>query len=399
MKKDPARPPKARARVAVVTNAVPVYRRPVFEALQRLPQFEFRIFVSLPTHLSDADALRRLPIHYSRGLNIPFKTPHVHLRVAQTEWLHLPMLLPLDLLRFRPDVVICGEFGPKSLLAYLFARVRGVPLVLWSEATLAHSRGISRLQRWIRTFLVARATAFLAWGEPAARYLSSFGIDENKIYRCAQAVDNAFWMRERARCDRETARTQLNFSGKVFLAVGRLIPLKGFDYLLRAWAGVDIRVRDHHMLVIVGSGPEDRALRRLAAALGLRRVVFAGAQSPRDLVTYYTAADVLVVPSLVDVWGLVVNEAMACGLPVMVSKYAGASQLIRDDSVGELIDPTDLADFSAKLQRWCMRVDRLPSSASVTAISALCFEASVDAIHRVIADHVPLHMRDVSFDA
>ena len=339
-----------------------------------------------------------MPIHYSRGLNIPLKTRHAHLRVTQTEWLHLPILLPLDLIRFRPDIVICGELGSKSLLAYLLASVRGVPLVLWSEATLADSRGISRLQRWIRTFLIARATAFLAWGEPAARYLNSFGIDKNKIYRCVQAVDNDFWMREMARCDRQTARTQLNFSGKVFLAVGRLIPRKGFDYLLRAWAGVDIHLRDHHMLVLVGSGPEEPALRRLADALGLRHIVFAGAQSPRDLVTYYTAADVLVVPSLVDVWGLVVNEAMACGLPVLGSKYAGASQLIRDDSVGELIDPLDLTDFSAKLQRWCMRVDRLPSSASVTAISAVRFEASVDAIHRVIADNVPMCMRDVSLD-
>jgi glycosyltransferase involved in cell wall biosynthesis len=398
--KDPARPPKARVRVAVVTNAIPIYRRPIFEALQRLPRFEFRIFLSLPPHLSDAGALRHLPVHYSRGLNIPFKTRHAHLRVAQTEWLHLPILLPWDLLRFRPDIVICGELGPKSLLAYLLARVRRVPLVLWSEATLAHSRGISRLQRWLRTFLIARATAFLAWGEPAAHYLGSFGIDENKIYRCVQAVDNDFWMRERALCDREATRTQLNFRGKVFLAVGRLVPLKGFDYLLRAWAGVAIEVRDRHMLVLVGAGPEESTLRRLADALGLRHIVFAGAQSPRDLVNYYTAADVVVVPSLVDVWGLVVNEAMACGLPVLGSKYAGASQqLIRDDSVGELFDPLDLADFTAKLQRWCMRVDRVPSPSSVTAVSALRFEVSIDALRRVIADHVPMSMGDVSFDA
>jgi glycosyltransferase involved in cell wall biosynthesis len=271
--------------------------------------------------------------------------------------------------------------------------------VLWSEATLAHSRGISRLQRWLRTFLIARATAFLAWGEPAAQYLGSFGIDENKIYRCVQAVDNDFWMRESARCDREATRTQLNFRGKVFLAVGRLVPLKGFDYLLRAWAGVAVEVRDRHMLVLVGAGPEESALRRLADALGLRHIVFAGAQSPRDLVNYYAAADVVVVPSLVDVWGLVVNEAMACGLPVLGSKYAGASQqLIRDDSVGELFDPLDVADFTAKLQRWCMRVDRVPSPSSVAAVSALRFEVSIDALRRVIADHVPMSMGDVSFD-
>jgi glycosyltransferase involved in cell wall biosynthesis len=397
--KDPPRPPKARVRVAVVTNAIPIYRRPIFEALQRLPGFEFRIFLSLPPHLSDAGALRHLPVHYSRGLNIPFKTRHAHLRVAQTEWLHLPILLPWDLLRFSPDIVICGELGPKSLLAYLLARVRRVPLVLWSEATLAHSRGISRLQRWLRTFLISRATAFLAWGEPAAQYLGSFGIDENKIYRCVQAVDNDFWMRESARCDREATRTQLNFRGKVFLAVGRLVPLKGFDYLLRAWAGVAVEVRDRHMLVLVGAGPEESALRRLADALGLRHIVFAGAQSPRDLVNYYAAADVVVVPSLVDVWGLVVNEAMACGLPVLGSKYAGASQqLIRDDSVGELFDPLDVADFTAKLQRWCMRVDRVPSPSSVAAVSALRFEVSIDALRRVIADHVPMSMGDVSFD-
>ena len=121
--------------------------------------------MSLPPHLSDFGALRTLPIHYSRGLNIPFKTNHRYLRVAQTEWLHLPIWLLWDLLRFRPDIVICGEFGPKALLAYLLARARRVPLVLWSEATVAHSQVISRLQRCLRAFLIRRATAFLAWGD------------------------------------------------------------------------------------------------------------------------------------------------------------------------------------------------------------------------------------------
>ena len=397
---DLARQPKPRSRIAVVTNAIPVYRRPIFEALQRFPHCELRIFMSLPPHLSDTGALRNLPIQYSRGLNIPFKTRHVHLRTIQTEWLHLPILLLWDLLRFRPDIIICGELGTKSLLAYLLARVRRVPLVLWTEATLAHSRGISRFQRCLRTFLIPRASAFLAWGEPAAHYLQLFNIRESKIYRCAQAVDNDFWMQESARCDRRATRAQLNFRGKVFLAVGRLVPYKGFDHLLRAWAGVATDVRDRHMLVLVGAGPEETALRRLADDLGLCHVVFAGAQSSRDLVKYYTAADVLVLPSLVDVWGLVVNEAMACGLPVLGSKYAGASQqLIQDETIGELFDPLDLADFTAKLQRWCMRVDRVPSPSSVTTVSALRFEVSIDALRRVIDDHATTSIRDVSVDA
>lgn len=380
---------RKRARVAVLTNAVPAYRRPVFEALSRMPDLDVRIIVSLPPQASDAQAIAALPIRYSRGINIRRKTRHAQVGAVQTEWLHVPLLLPWDLLRCRPDIIISGEFGLRSLVAYLVSRWRRIPLVLWSEETRECARSISRLQARVRTFLIARATAFLAWGEPAGAYLRSFGVPADKIYRCAQAVDNEFWARACARHDRARVRAQLGVRGRMFLAAGRLLARKGFDCFLKAWAGLPSAVRDSHTVVIAGDGPEADPLRRLAAGLGLRNVHFVGAQSPDGLAKYYAAADVFVFPSLVDVWGLVVNEAMACGLPVLGSRHAGASQqLIANDAVGEQFDPTDIAEFSDVLRRWCTRTDQVSPHRPVAEVSKLSFDVTIEALRRVVDDHL-----------
>ena len=128
-----------------------------------------------------------------------------------------------------------------------------------------------------------------------------------------------------------------------------LVPLKGIDALLAAWRTLPDAIRAGWTLLFVGSGPlADRV--RAAAASDPEAIAQVPAVAPEALPRYYAAARLLVFPTLADTWGLVVNEAMASGLPVMCSTRAGcAEEMLVPGENGWLFDPADAAGFSETL--------------------------------------------------
>jgi glycosyltransferase involved in cell wall biosynthesis len=381
-----------RIRVAVLTNMILPYRRPVFEALVADLSLELRIFLSNPLAQSDPAARHSLPLRYSRGINLRHKTLHPQRGVIQEEGLPLPLSLPFDLLRFRPHLIISGEFGLRSLIAWASSRLLGVPLVLWSEEIEECAQNISGNQRRVREFLFPRAAAFLAWGTPAAAYLLSRKVPSEKIHLCAQAVDNDAWAARAASIDRDRTRMELGFAGKVFLAVGRLVQRKGFDLLLKAWNGLPQECKTKNRLVLVGSGEERDSLHELAARDRIPGIVFVDAQPAEELARYYAVADVFVFPSQVDVWGLVVNEAMACGLPVLASCFTGAGQgLVAGSGCGETFNPADIPYFTALLSRWGCETPKMIHNNPRRVVGIHNFELTSAAILNLIKTLVPPH--------
>lgn len=374
-----------RTRVAVLTNIVPSYRYPIFAALAQQQDLDLRIFVSLPIERSVPQARTTLPLHYSPGINLRWRTYHRQAARHQTEPLHIPVRLLYDLLRFRPQVIISGELGVRTFAAWSLSKLLGSRLVIWTEEIAETARSKSHLQQEIRRFLIPRARAFLAWGTPAAIYLRSFGVTDDVIHLCAQAVDNRAWIERVREIDRERLRCEWGLKGRVFLCVSQLIPGKGIDLLIWAWLALPPTHRADNKLIIVGDGSEAVHLRQMAN--GAADVVFAGYQPQDRLADYYATADVFVFPTLIDVWGLVVNEAMACGLPVLASRYAGASQgLVQDTDVGEIFDPTDAKSFTALLQRWCARPPAIEPNFVRSVVAPFNFDVSVSAIKRAILE-------------
>jgi D-inositol-3-phosphate glycosyltransferase len=159
--------------------------------------------------------------------------------------------------------------------------------------------------------------------------------------------------------DPRAARARLGLQAEhVLLFVGRLAPIKGLETLLRALAaaradglgGADVR------LVVVGGDKDERwdgergALRDLAAALGVARWVdFRGPQPQAALPDYYAAADLCVMPSLYESFGMVALEAMACGVPVIGSRVGGLAVTVQDEVTGLLVPEGDAAALSAAI--------------------------------------------------
>ncbi|MBS1504367.1 MAG: glycosyltransferase, partial [Bacteroidetes bacterium] len=118
--------------------------------------------------------------------------------------------------------------------------------------------------------------------------------------------------------------------GKVIVCVARLVPIKNLDNLLRAWKLIETKNPDYK-LVIIGDGPEFEHLNHLKTNLKLDRVVFLGAVNNTDIPTYFYNASAFILPSLSESWGLVVNEALAAGLPVLLSNKINArNSLLRE---------------------------------------------------------------------
>jgi glycosyltransferase involved in cell wall biosynthesis len=224
-------------------------------------------------------------------------------------------------------------------LAYgwLFRR----PVWVWWGGTVHTERGISRGKRWFRRWLVRRVHRWLSYGVTSTDYLRSLGVPPARVVELQNCVPE-YWY-----TDAESPPAPPLGIRPVLLYVGQLIPRKGVDLLLDAAA----RLQEEGFsfsLLLVGDGPERSSLERRADELGLRSVHFHAPQSSSQIPALYRTGDVLVFPTLEDVWGLVVNEALWSGVPALVSIYAGcAGELVSESST---FDPLNPRDFVAKLR-------------------------------------------------
>ena len=343
-------------RVAVATNFIPPYRFPIFRDLSANPLLSLCIFVSMPLEASCDLARTHLHLERPLTLNVNIGTRHVEVGTHQREVVPLPVGLIWSLIRFRPKAIISGDFGSRTLLCWLTARMIGARLLIWTEEILSSARGRSKLQRALRRFLLPRADGFYAWGDPARDYLVSQGVRLDRISVVPQSIDVEDWNRLRSPQSRAALRAELGLSGTTFLFVGRLVERKGIDRFIKAWAALPASLTANASALIVGAGELEADLRALSLRLGARNIVFKGGLSSSELAKYYTACDVLVFPSLEDVWGMVVNEALLFGLPVLGSIHAGAvQQLVHGKGTGLVFDPNDVPEFTHILRQWIER--------------------------------------------
>ena len=142
-------------------------------------------------------------------------------------------------------------------------------------------------------------------------------------------------------------KKEMNFT--TLVCVARLVPIKNIDYLLWAWKIIE-RHRPDYKLAIIGDGPEFVGLNELTLKLGLKTVVFLGAVNNSDIPTYFNNSAAFVLPSLSESWGLVVNEAMAAGLPILISNKINASNALLEEGVnGFGFEPSDVGGLARKI--------------------------------------------------
>jgi glycosyltransferase involved in cell wall biosynthesis len=342
-------------RVALVTNILSPYRVPVFRRLASAPGLELRVFTSARSEFDrswsvDAGGLDVVRV---RGLSL--------VRGGRT--LHVPLGLPLALARFRPDVVVSGEMGPRSWLALAYCRLARAPLVVWAYPTRAEVRRLQGPGLRLRRALLRRARAVIGMGTQAREALRALGAPAGAIHDAPNAHDAEGLRKALAAVDREQARLALRAGlgcrDRIALYAGRLIAPKGVPELLDAWDELEPQLRDEWTLLFLGSGPLEERVRCAAAGHRRGEIVSVRSVDPAEVAAFYAGADLLVLPGMEERWGLVANEAMASGLPICGSRLAGcADDLLREGETGWVFDPRAPGDFAAALRRALTHPDR-----------------------------------------
>jgi glycosyltransferase involved in cell wall biosynthesis len=261
-------------------------------------------------------------------------------------------------IRFLDEVnpsVCClnGWALPGTAVMLSWAIRHQVPCVLMSE-TNAHDSPSTWWKEAIKREFVAHCGAALVGGAWHRDYLTSLGMLPEKIFNGYDVVDNHHFQTgaEAARKDPGRTRASLNLPSDYFLACARFEPKKNLHRLIEGYGAYVRQIGPHPWkLVIAGDGPLRPELEELTKSQRFEdQVLFRGAVGYQELPAYYGLAKAFVHASTTEQWGLVVNEAMAAGLPVLVSQRCGCvSELVKDGTNGFTFDPGKVDEITEKL--------------------------------------------------
>lgn len=261
------------------------------------------------------------------------------------------------------EAAFLPSYSPASSLALLLsAKLSGVRCIMMNEshAGTERARGV---RRWLKRRLVSLFHGAIVGGGPHRRHFVALGMKPERIVTGYDAIDNHYFAKRAAEIRENPGawRKQFHLPSRYFLSLGRMVEKKNLMLLIETFALVKRRHLSAELaLVFVGSGECQPQLVQRCGELGLSYslspsenagnadVLFYGFRQIDENPVFYALAEAFVLPSLYEEWGLVVNEAMACGLPVLVSSTVGSAEdLVVPGENGFHFDPrssTELAD-------------------------------------------------------
>jgi glycosyltransferase involved in cell wall biosynthesis/peptidoglycan/xylan/chitin deacetylase (PgdA/CDA1 family) len=262
-------------------------------------------------------------------------------KTFDTWFFHVEPGYATELIRRRPEAIITTEMGMRSVIALLYGAVIRKPVWVWWGGTIHTEQNIGYFRRVIRKIFSRVVCHWISYGLTSTEYLESIGVGRAKILQIQNSVDERIF-------SHPTSPAFEVIPKPVLLYVGRLVERKGVPAFFHAAAQLQSEGYLFSIL-LVGGGPKLPELRDLVQELGLNNVHFEGSLPPDRLRGCYRSADVLIFPTLGDVWGLVANEAILSGTKVLCSKFAGcATELFDGDSI---FDPTDHDEFVNMLRK------------------------------------------------
>ena len=246
------------------------------------------------------------------------------------------------------DIIVITNYStPTGILAIQILKCRRIPFVIEVDGGFAkNGRGTKEK---IKKYLLGSAEYWLSSGKITTEYLTSYGAQNDRVFwypftslRQSEIAGDICDINEK-----EQLRRELSIRGeRVVITVGQFIHRKGFDVLIKAWADMDSR----YTLLIIGGGELESEYRKSIERLSLDNIMLISFKRKEELFKYYKAADLFVLPTREDIWGLVVNEAMACRLPVITTdKCIAGVELIGDNENGFVIPVENIEMLSEKI--------------------------------------------------
>ena len=333
-------------RVAWVGGEPTPSRVPHLQALAARPELDLSVLYATRTYQERTWSVQHPEARILRGWSLP-TTPILH---------HEYPITP-GIWRFLDEgkfdlVVIAGWAVFAAQAAILWCRRHHVPYVLNAENHLRERRPswVKAVKGLVLPRVIPQASGMLVSGALAREHALYYGAraDRVVVFPNTPDVPKFAAAADRLRPDRGAIRARFGIGENevAVLQVGRLIPVKGVDVLISAVGLAQRQVSEPIHVVLAGEGPERDALRVLAAQEGVR-LTMVGQVEGDELISLYVAADIFALLSRRETWGIVVNEGMACGLPLVLSSAVGAAgDLLEPGRNGMLVEPGE-ADAAA----------------------------------------------------
>jgi glycosyltransferase involved in cell wall biosynthesis len=329
---------KQRHEVVIVHNCWIHYKDMLFRKLESRG-LDFLVYF-VATHARQefqGQTLQECPYNIVSGFDGAYEGAN-QLKSAVTVWRLLSYTHPLCL-------VIGGWYNLTLWSAWAWGITHGVRMILWAESN-GWDRKHSLIKETMKRIFVHMFYAGHVYGASSRAYLMKLGMPAYKIVVKRAIVDPAHFRPACNRAKESKART--------LIFVGRLVAEKNLSLLLRALSRLSQEEESPRLrLNIVGAGPTENELKAMAKRLNLDPFVkFQGTVQQSDLPSFYNACDGFVLPSMSEAWGLVVNEAMCCELPVIVSDRCGCAADLVNQDTGWTFSPNNENELLERLNQF-----------------------------------------------
>lgn len=321
----------------LITNIPTPYRIPLWDELKKSISFEVICIAQIEKN--------RLWKIEERSYISFLKSYHFF--ISKMDWpIHftIPFSLFFKLMIKNPNsLIIAGYDSFAYWEALLYAKIFRKKTILWNGSTLLSSRSKNKFVNFLKKLFIRSFDSFYTYGSEATKYIEHFGIDNKHIVTGINCIDTEYFKNK-------TSNEKSNINTLNFLYVGQLIERKGLENTLKAFSKIENK---NWRLSIIGKGEDENKLKELVEELDLKNnVIFEGFKQKEEIINYYSKSDIFIMPSYFEVWGLVLNEAIASGLFCLSSKYAGATiDLIKENKNGYAIDPLSIEDIKEKIKK------------------------------------------------
>jgi glycosyltransferase involved in cell wall biosynthesis len=336
-----------RIRIALIQPAYTIYREPLFEMLQYPYDVDF--FFLAP---GDVYTWKLLSVHeLDKRKSVP------------DNWFSSKkkfLVLLIALIKNRYTITITSCIGPQTMISLIASKITRSKYILWIEDWFVPKpKSFRNMIRFSLFNLIAKcvldnAGAIVVEGSPQRRYVRNFGVPNEKVF---QANHSSF---DYSKFKSMNLRQKLNIgNGFVILYVGRIIEQKGLDILIKAFSMIE-QEREDAYLVICGDGNFRGYCESIIKEMQIKHVTFVGwIQEKEKAASFYKTADVFVVPSRIvaeeenaEGWGLVINEAMSMGKPVITTDAVGAAEdLVKNGINGYVVKNGEIEELYLALRK------------------------------------------------
>lgn len=338
-------------KIAIFHNIISPHIIPLFEKLARQKDIEVKIFFCSETETNriwKADVGDKFDYKILPKWQIELRGKDLF-----TYFIN-PTIIP-ELVKYNPDVIISAGWDIFAYqIAFLYAKLFRKKFILWSGSTKYEKSWRRTIALPLVKLMVWGSDAYIAYGTRAKEYLISLGAKAEKIFIAYNTIDVDFFQKEVEKWKEQKSKIKKQLgikTAKTVLYVGQLIERKGVKYLIEGFGKFKKEFKDVSLL-IAGYGPQENGLKKLAKRKKISDVIFPGGVDWKESPKFYAISDVFVLPSLEEVWGLVINEAMAAGLPVIGTSVAGASaDLIKQGENGFIIKSASVMEVYQALKK------------------------------------------------